>query len=152
MEKYSPDDFNLTKFITNGTPMTLSDIKEDIALLRKICAKLPHTFGETLKYYCDIFSFSIAKLASESFVSDRTIKKYRNKNNRSQSLHNILIICVTLHLHPLLSLYLITMARLDLLILFLQNPEYFYLICFCFMDEPCIWHARLAEMKHNDSC
>lgn len=146
MKIYSPDDFKLTKFITNEAPMTLNDIKQDIALLRKICAKLPRTFGETLKYFCVIFGFSIAQLTKESGISDCTIKKYRS-SNRCRALHNILIICVTMHLHPLLSLYLIAMSGFDLLILFLGNPEYLYMVFFCFMDDPSIWRNWLDEMK-----
>ncbi len=80
---------------------------------------LPGSFHETFAKLMDLKSITVEKLAEETMLSERSITRYRTEERYDYSADTVAILCIGLHLDPMLSMDLLRKAG----ILLRNTPE-----------------------------
>lgn len=86
------------------------DKQVEIEMLTNGCVD----FGTTLKYHMKRKKVTIDQLVERSYLSDTTIKKYRNGEVPEPPIENVMAVCIGLNLKKEYSLRLLKMASITL--------------------------------------
>lgn len=109
----------------NGRSLALSASERDPHLYEaairtsKLLAKLPGAFHEAFAAVMNAVGIKPVVLAEETLMSERTIYRYQEEERSDYSVDTVAVLCVGMHLDPLLSFALMERAGI-----FLRNtPE-----------------------------
>lgn len=100
----------------NGRSLTLMasekmpDLQTQAAHFSRILKEMPSSFHEAFSWLMDCMEVTVGKLAEETMVSDRTIQRYRNEERKQYTADAVAVLCIGLHLDPLLSMALLERA------------------------------------------
>lgn len=98
---------NQSKLMRRDELSKVVSASENIA---DILDEIPESFGKTLRYHMNRLGISEEELSFRSHVSVQTISKYINQSNADKKYPNVLAICKSLYLNPILMENLIDKA------------------------------------------
>lgn len=85
---------------------------EDVKEAAKMAAKLPGSFGESLKMLMAWRKMTVEILGEKALLDPRTIQRMRNEDERDWDIKRVVAVCIGLQLPPPLSMTLIEKAGL----------------------------------------
>lgn len=111
-----------------------------------LASELPSNFPKMLDKLIDSKGVKEEKLAEVSNLSEKTIQRLRNHAPKSVTIETVVQLCIGLHLHPVLSGYLLRAAGQRFMDTDLHNMYKFLLsTCYEYSVEDC--NTLLTEMN-----
>ena len=104
----------------NGRSLTMSATEMSSALsiqavhISKLLLALPATFHETFTVLMDAMGITVGELSEATMISERSITRYRSEERVRYSADTIAVLCIGMHLDPILSMELLDKAGITL--------------------------------------
>lgn len=87
-------------------------LAKEADICRQIIEKLSPTFGGSVKKLMEMYDLSEIKLGEQSMLSPKTIERLKNPKGRLK-YKTVVQLCLGMHLHPILSEFLIGQSGVD---------------------------------------
>ena len=87
-------------------------LAKEAELCAKIIEKLSPTFGGSVKKLMELYDVSEIELGEQALLSSKTIERLKNPKGRLK-YKTVVQLCLGMHLHPILSDYLIKQSGVD---------------------------------------
>ena len=114
----SDEDYN-GRSLSMAAADKMPKLLQQAAETSKLLLTLPPTFHDAFTKLMDISEVTVEELAEETMMSERSITRYRTEEKQEYAVDTVAVLCVGLHLDPLLSFELMQRAGI-----FLRNtPE-----------------------------
>lgn len=111
---------------------------DDLQAVQSLAEELPHNFPKMLNKLISAKGVKEEDLAEASSLSEKTIQRLRHHEQKSIELDTIVQLCIGLHLHPILSGYLLRAAGHRFSDTNLHNAYKFLLYsCYPYSVEEC---------------